>query len=69
MNYFRTIMTETAKSNFSSQRLLSLDFLRGFIMVLLMMGSTSIYDYPDDVFFEIVGGAGSMNIYPPFPMV
>lgn len=40
-------MTETAKPTFSSQRLLSLDFLRGFIMVLLMMGSTSIYDYLD----------------------
>lgn len=40
-------MTETNKPTFSSQRLLSLDFLRGFIMVLLMMGSTSIYDYLD----------------------
>jgi predicted acyltransferase len=29
----------------SSQRLLSLDFLRGLIMVLLMMGSTDIYEY------------------------
>src|SRR6476619_2100390 len=29
----------------SAQRLLSLDFLRGFIMVLLMMGSTGLYDY------------------------
>src|ERR1700712_2043562 len=27
------------------QRLLSLDFLRGFIMVLLAMGSTGVYDY------------------------
>ncbi|MEP6597303.1 MAG: DUF5009 domain-containing protein [Ginsengibacter sp.] len=28
-----------------SQRLLSLDFLRGLIMVLLVMGSTGLYDY------------------------
>ena len=28
-----------------TQRLLSLDFLRGFIMVLLAMGSTGLYDY------------------------
>jgi predicted acyltransferase len=41
-------MTETAKPRLDSQRLLSLDFLRGFIMVLLMMGSTSIYDYLDE---------------------
>lgn len=27
------------------QRLLSLDFLRGFIMVLLMLGSTRVFDY------------------------
>jgi predicted acyltransferase len=41
-------MTETGKSTLDSQRLLSLDFLRGFIMVLLMMGSTSLYDYLDE---------------------
>lgn len=29
----------------TGQRLLSLDFLRGLIMVLLMLGSTGIYDY------------------------
>jgi predicted acyltransferase len=29
----------------ASQRLLSLDFLRGLIMVLLTMGSTGLYDY------------------------
>src|SRR3954469_21115372 len=29
----------------SNQRLLSLDFLRGFIMVLLIIASTGIYDY------------------------
>lgn len=32
----------------STQRLLSLDFLRGLIMVLLMMGSTGIYDFLDE---------------------
>lgn len=32
----------------ASQRLLSLDFLRGFIMVLLAMGSTGVYDYVHD---------------------
>src|SRR6188474_2445945 len=30
---------------FSQQRLLSLDFLRGLIMVLLMISSTGVYDY------------------------
>lgn len=40
-------MTESAQPSLSSKRLLSLDFLRGLIMVLLMMGSTSIYDYFD----------------------
>jgi len=40
-------MTNIAKSTPDSPRLLSLDFLRGFIMVLLMMGSTAIYDYLD----------------------
>jgi predicted acyltransferase len=38
-------MASTTKSTLGSQRLLSLDFLRGFIMVLLMMSSTSLYDY------------------------
>lgn len=31
-----------------NQRLLSLDFLRGLIMVLLMMGSTRLFDYLDE---------------------
>jgi predicted acyltransferase len=38
----------TEKNNIlpaASQRLLSLDFLRGFIMVLLAMSSTGLYDY------------------------
>lgn len=38
-------MADTAKPSLGSERLLSLDFLRGFIMVLLMMASTSVYDY------------------------
>jgi predicted acyltransferase len=38
-------MAETTEPAPDSQRLLSLDFLRGFIMVLLMMASTSVYDY------------------------
>lgn len=38
-------MTGSDKPNLNFQRLLSLDFLRGFIMVLLMMSSTSLYDY------------------------
>jgi len=41
-------MTDIAKPKDDSQRLLSLDFLRGFVMVLLMMGSTSLYDYLDE---------------------
>lgn len=41
-------MTDTAKPAMDSQRLLSLDFLRGFIMVLLIMSSTGIYDYLDE---------------------
>jgi predicted acyltransferase len=38
-------MSESTLTHPVSQRLLSLDFLRGFIMVLLMMSSTGIYDY------------------------
>ena len=38
-------MADNAKSTLDSHRLLSLDFLRGFIMVLLMMSSTSLFDY------------------------
>jgi predicted acyltransferase len=38
-------MASATKPTLDSQRLLSLDFLRGFIMVLLMMSSTSLYDY------------------------
>jgi predicted acyltransferase len=38
-------VADTAKPILDSPRLLSLDFLRGFIMVLLMMASTSVYDY------------------------
>ncbi len=38
-------MTETPLPPAESKRLLSLDFLRGFIMVLLMLGSTGVYDY------------------------
>ncbi len=45
---YRSIMPVTAQPTPDSQRLLSLDFLRGFVMVLLMMGSTSIYDYLDE---------------------
>ncbi len=41
-------MTDITKTASGYQRLLSLDFLRGFIMVLLMMGSTSVYDYLDE---------------------
>ncbi|MFI5130382.1 MAG: acyltransferase family protein [Chitinophagales bacterium] len=38
-------MVDTPKSALDTERLLSLDFLRGFIMVLLMMSSTGVYDY------------------------
>ena len=38
-------MTATKNSNPLTGRLLSLDFLRGFIMVLLAIESTGIYDY------------------------
>lgn len=38
-------MTDTAKPTSASERLLSLDFLRGFIMVLLMMDATGLYEY------------------------
>jgi predicted acyltransferase len=38
-------MTESATTTELPERLLSLDFLRGLIMVLLMMSSTGIYDY------------------------
>ena len=38
-------MTATVTSNPISGRLLSLDFLRGFIMVLLAIESTGLYDY------------------------
>ena len=38
-------MTDTPKPTLDSERLLSLDFLRGFIMVLLMISSTQVYDY------------------------
>ena len=48
-------MTEIAKPTSESQRLLSLDFLRGFIMVLLMMGSTNIYDYLEEKTVEQTG--------------
>jgi predicted acyltransferase len=50
-------MTEIAKPTAASQRLLSLDFLRGFIMVLLMMGSTNIYDYLEA---QTVGQTGNL---------
>src|SRR6267154_3573109 len=38
-------MSATLKPNLVSNRLLSLDFLRGFIMVLLAIESTGLYDY------------------------
>ena len=38
-------MVDPPKPTLGSERLLSLDFLRGFIMVLLMMSSTYVYDY------------------------
>src|SRR6185295_9133740 len=39
-------MTELIpKKQAAAERLLSLDFLRGFIMVLLAMDSTGLYDY------------------------
>lgn len=38
-------MISTAPISTSNHRLLSLDFLRGLIMVLLMLASTGIYDY------------------------
>ena len=38
-------MDSTLNSNPISGRLLSLDFLRGFIMVLLAIESTGLYDY------------------------
>jgi predicted acyltransferase len=41
-------MTDKVTLPLNSNRLLSLDFLRGLIMVLLMMGSTGIYDYLDE---------------------
>ncbi|MEO6453153.1 MAG: DUF5009 domain-containing protein, partial [Ginsengibacter sp.] len=41
-------MIETKPLPKASQRLLSLDFLRGLIMVLLIMASTGVYDYMYD---------------------
>jgi len=41
-------MTDNTQSIPPNQRLLSLDFLRGLIMVLLMMGSTRLFDYLDE---------------------
>jgi predicted acyltransferase len=38
-------MADIAKPAINSERLLSLDFLRGLIMVLLIMASTGLYDY------------------------
>jgi len=38
-------MDTTLNSNPNSGRLLSLDFLRGFIMVLLAVESTGLYEY------------------------
>ena len=38
-------MIVTQPASHASQRLLSLDFLRGLIMVLLVMSSTGLYDY------------------------
>lgn len=38
-------MTQSSPAFPASQRLLSLDFLRGLIMVLLTMASTDVYDY------------------------
>jgi predicted acyltransferase len=41
----KSIMANTVKPAMVFQRLLSLDFLRGFIMVLLIVSSTGLYDY------------------------
>jgi len=41
-------MTDNTSLIPPNQRLLSLDFLRGLIMVLLMMGSTRLFDYLDE---------------------
>jgi predicted acyltransferase len=41
-------MDTTLNSNSGSGRLLSLDFLRGFIMVLLAIESTGLYEYLND---------------------
>src|SRR5271170_6316238 len=37
--------TQTAPSSSTQQRLLSLDFMRGFIMVLLALESTGLYEH------------------------
>src|SRR5688572_8752257 len=42
-----------------SKRLLSLDFLRGLIMVLLMMSSTGVYDY----LYEKTEGQGINHVF------
>ncbi len=42
-------MTANTPSNFIQQRLLSLDFMRGFIMVLLALESTGLYEHLFDV--------------------
>ena len=41
-------MVNNLNSTQTSNRLLSLDFLRGFIMVLLAIESTGLYDYLND---------------------
>jgi len=41
-------MTDTTERIPPNQRLLSLDFLRGLIMVLLMLGSTGLFDYLEE---------------------
>jgi predicted acyltransferase len=47
------------KSEVSSNRLLSLDFLRGFIMVLLMLESTRLYEH----LFEITRDTAAGNFF------
>jgi predicted acyltransferase len=43
-------MTTTDQLQPTQQRLLSLDFLRGFIMALLCLSSTGIYDNLEEIY-------------------
>src|SRR5215467_15079120 len=52
-------MNSAQPNNPSSQRLLSLDFMRGFIMVLLALESTGLYEH----LFEASKGTPMNNFF------